>query len=118
MHRTRPVVNTYSACHDTLGIPQIFSFYKLEQYPQCTMTVEHGAPVEATAWLPGGSLLATAGGTEIRCNAFLHCIPAIFLHQQPEVWQVSRMCSCRPVSIASWIHIAQASAIHPTRRVY
>ena len=34
---------------------------------QCTMTLEHGAPVEATAFLPGGSLLATAGGTEIRC---------------------------------------------------
>ncbi|CAK0783260.1 hypothetical protein CVIRNUC_006459 [Coccomyxa viridis] len=33
---------------------------------QCTMTLEHGAPVEATAFLPGGSLLATAGGTEIR----------------------------------------------------
>ena len=36
---------------------------------QCVMTMEHGAPVEATAWLPGGSLLATAGGTEIKCAA-------------------------------------------------
>ena len=33
------------------------------------MTMEHGAPVEATAWLPGGSLLATAGGTEMKCAA-------------------------------------------------
>lgn len=31
------------------------------------MTLDHGAPVEATVFLPGGSLLATAGGTEIRC---------------------------------------------------
>jgi WD40 repeat protein len=34
---------------------------------QCTMTLDHGAPIEATAFLPGGALLATAGGTEIRC---------------------------------------------------
>lgn len=33
---------------------------------QCPMTLDHGAPVEATVFLPGGSLLATAGGTEIR----------------------------------------------------
>ena len=33
---------------------------------QCTSTLDHGAPVEAIAFLPGGALLATAGGTEIR----------------------------------------------------
>ena len=36
-------------------------------HAQCTMTLDHGSPVEATAFLPGGALLATAGGTEIRC---------------------------------------------------
>lgn len=40
----------------------------LLQCAQCTMTLDHGAPVEATLFLPGGSLLATAGGTEIRCS--------------------------------------------------
>ena len=33
---------------------------------QCTSTLDHGAPVQAVAFLPGGALLATAGGTEIR----------------------------------------------------
>ncbi|KAK9905478.1 hypothetical protein WJX75_000621 [Coccomyxa subellipsoidea] len=38
---------------------------------ECTMTLDHGAPVEATVFLPGGSLLATAGGTEIRIWSML-----------------------------------------------
>jgi WD40 repeat protein len=29
-------------------------------------TMEHGAPVEAVLWLPGGSLVATAGGNVLK----------------------------------------------------
>ena len=42
------------------------SFFLFRTHLQCVMTLEHGAPVEATVFLPGGSMLATAGGTEIR----------------------------------------------------
>ena len=32
----------------------------------CVATFDHGAPVEALAWLPGGALLASAGGRTVR----------------------------------------------------
>ncbi|CAG9465283.1 unnamed protein product [Pedinophyceae sp. YPF-701] len=32
---------------------------------ECTLNVDHGAPVEALAWLPGGAILASAGGNAV-----------------------------------------------------
>lgn len=32
----------------------------------CVATFDHGAPVEALAWLPGGALLASAGGRTVK----------------------------------------------------
>lgn len=32
----------------------------------CTMSLDHGAPVEQALWLPSGSLLLSAGGSEVK----------------------------------------------------
>ncbi len=34
--------------------------------PACVATFDHGSPVEALAWLPGGALLASAGGRSVK----------------------------------------------------
>ncbi len=72
---------------------------------QCVMTMEHGAPVEATAWLPGGSLLATAGGTEIRCeilSALQFCCASVYA---ASVLATLPLCSSRPETAASWAQL-------------
>ena len=57
------------------------------EFPQCTMTLDHGAPVEAVTFLPGGSLVATAGGTEIRypsCALMLYITLCTFAEHNPK----------------------------------
>ena len=34
--------------------------------PACVATFDHGSPVESIAWLPGGALLASAGGRTVK----------------------------------------------------
>jgi U3 small nucleolar RNA-associated protein 15 len=33
--------------------------------PQCSMSLDHGAPVEDVAFFPSGGLLVSAGGTSL-----------------------------------------------------